>query len=154
MKNQNTKMKKIMHEEAMKRMELMGVKKEHMLNFAETGLPTIVKVTAPDGDVPGKVWPVTPSEMVVEMVRKIEEEKQILVYYIICDEGLWPDGATFPRYSMLHVDQYESDYPLVKEEYIGRCETVPAYVYNGEEDFIELAEVAYHNVSGLLVQLS
>ena len=30
-----------------------------------------------------------------EMINKIEEEYDFFVYYLIEDEGVWPDGCTF-----------------------------------------------------------
>ena len=74
---------------------------------------------------------------------------------MIQDEGLWPDGCTFPRYTFLHVDEYVNDYQMVKDECIGRCGTVPAYVINLEEpECSELAEIKFMNVNGLIINAS
>ena len=90
-----------------------------------------------------------------EMIDKIEEEYDFFVYYLIEDEGLWPDGCTFPRYTFLHVDEYVDDYQMVKDECIGRCGTVPAYVINLEEpECSELAEIKFMNVNGLIINAS
>ena len=90
-----------------------------------------------------------------EMIDKIEEEYDFFVYYLIEDEGVWPDGCTFPRYTFLHVDEYVDDYQMVKDECIGRCGTVPAYVINLEEpECSELAEIKFMNVNGLIINAS
>lgn len=95
------------------------------------------------------------TEEEIQLIRKLEAEKDIIVYYMIQDEGLWPDGCTFPRYTFLHVDKYVEDYQMVKEECIGRCGTVPAYVINLEEpDYSELAEICFMNVGGLIINAS
>ena len=68
---------------------------------------------------------------------------------------MWPDGCTFHRYTMLYVDENEQEYDMVKEECIGRCGTIPAYVVNMEEpDCSELTEFSYEVVDGLLINLS
>ena len=96
---------------------------------------------------------ITDEEM--QLIRKLEAEKNIIVYYMIQDEGLWPDGCTFTRYTFLHVDEYVNDYQMVKDECIGRCGTVPAYVINLEEpECSELAEIMFMNVNGLIINAS
>lgn len=96
---------------------------------------------------------ITDEEM--QLIRKLEAEKKIIIYYMIQDEGLWPDGCTFPRYTFLHVDEYVNDYQMVKDECIGRCGTVPAYVMNLEEpECSELAEIMFMNVNGLIINAS
>ena len=96
---------------------------------------------------------ITDEEM--QLIRNLEAEKNIIVYYMIQDEGLWPDGCTFPRYTFLHVDEYVNDYQMVKDECIGRCGTVPAYVMNLEEpECSELAEIKFMNVNGLIINAS
>ena len=91
----------------------------------------------------------------MQLIRKLEAEKNIAIYYMIQDEGLWPDGCTFPRYTFLHVDEYVDDYQMVKDECIGRCGTVPAYVMNLEEpECSELAEIMFMNVNGLIINAS
>ena len=96
---------------------------------------------------------ITDEEM--QLIRKLEAEKKIIIYYMIQDKGLWPDGCTFPRYTFLHVDEYVNDYQMVKDECIGRCGTVPAYVMNLEEpECSELAEIMFMNVNGLIINAS
>ena len=91
----------------------------------------------------------------MQLIRKLEAEKNIAIYYMIQDEGLWPDGCTFPRYTFLHVDEYVNDYQMVKDECIGRCGTVPAYVMNLEEpERSEQAEIMFMNVNGLIINAS
>ena len=96
---------------------------------------------------------ITDDEM--QMIRKLEAERNIIIYYMIQDEGQWPDGGAFSRYTFLHVDEYVNDYQMVKEECIVRCGTVPAYVMNLDEpDCSELAEIKYMNVGGLIINVS
>ena len=96
---------------------------------------------------------ITDEEM--QLIRNLEAEKNIIVYYMIQDEGLWPDGCTFQRYTFLHVGEYVNDYQMVKDECIGRCGTVPAYVMNLEEpECSELAEIMFMNVNGLIINAS
>lgn len=91
----------------------------------------------------------------MQMIRKLETERNIIIYYMIQDEGQWPDGCTFPRYTFLYVDEYVNDYQMVKEECIVRCGTVPAYVMNLDEpDCSELAEIKFMNVGGLIINVS
>ena len=40
-----------------------------------------------------------------EMIDKIEEEYGFFVYYLIEDEGVWPDGCTFKRYTLPYVSR-------------------------------------------------
>ena len=96
---------------------------------------------------------ITDDEM--QMIRKLEAERNIIIYYMIQDEGQWPDGGAFSRYTFLHVDEYVNDYQMVKEECIVRCGTVPSYVMNLDEpDCSELAEIKYMNVGGLIINVS
>jgi len=80
-----------------------------------------------------------------------EQEKEDLVYYLIQDEGLWPDGCSFPRYTVLYVDKYKDEYEHIKK-YIQMCEIVPAYVINQEAtECSEITEIGFRNVSGLII---
>lgn len=91
----------------------------------------------------------------MQLIRKLEAEKNIVIYYMIQDEGLWPDGCTFSRYTFLHVDEYVNDYQMVKDECIGRCGTVPAYIMNLEDpECSELTEITFMNVNGLIINAS
>lgn len=90
-----------------------------------------------------------------EMINKIEEEYDFLVYYLIEDEGVWPDGCTFKRYTLPYVDKNEEDYEMEREECIGRCGTCPAYIVNMEEpDCSEITEFVYQNVEGMIINAS
>lgn len=96
---------------------------------------------------------ITDKEM--QLIRKVEVEKNIVIYYMIQDEGLWPDGCAFPRYTFLYVDEYVSEYQMIKDECIKRCGTVPAYVFNLEKpDCSGFAEIIFRNVSGLIINVS
>lgn len=90
-----------------------------------------------------------------EMVKEFVKRTGHICYYLIEDEGMWPDGGIFHRYTILYVDENEQEYDMVKEECIGRCGTIPAYVVNMEEpDCSELTEFSYEVVDGLLINLS
>ena len=90
-----------------------------------------------------------------EMINKIEEEYDFFVYYLIEDEGVWPDGCTFKRYTLPYVDKNEEDYEMESEECIGRCGTCPAYIVNMEDpDCSEITEFAYQNVEGMIINAS
>ena len=87
--------------------------------------------------------------------NKIEEEYEFFVYYLIEDEGSWPDGCTFKRYTLPYVDKNEEGYKMEREECIGRCGTCPAYVVNMEDpDCSEITEFVYQNVEGMIVNAS
>lgn len=90
-----------------------------------------------------------------EMINKIEEEYEFFVYYLIEDEGTWPDGCTFKRYTLPYVDKNEKGYKMEREECIGRCGTCPAHVVNMEDpDCSEITEFVYQNVKGMIVNAS
>ena len=90
-----------------------------------------------------------------EMINKFEEEYEFFVYYLIEDEGVWPDGCTFKRYTLPYVDKNEEGYKMELEECIGRCGTCPAYVVNMEDpDCSEITEFVYQNVEGMIVNAS
>lgn len=96
-----------------------------------------------------------PTEEEIQIVKKFEQEYGVIVYYLIQDEALWPDGCTFPRYTLLYVDQNKEEYEMVKEECITSCGTVPAYIMNLEiPECSEFAEIAFHNVGGLIINAS
>lgn len=95
------------------------------------------------------------SDEEMKLIKELEEEKNIVVYYMIQDEGLWPDGESFKRLTLLHVDSYEDDYPFVHDECIGRCKTVPAYVINLDEPGCsETTEIAFRTIQGLIINAS
>jgi len=95
------------------------------------------------------------TEEELQMIKKIEAEHDFIVYYLIEDEGMWPDGCTFKRYTMPYVDKNEEGYELDREESIKGCKTCPAYVVNMEDlDCSELTEFAYLTVGGLIINAS
>ena len=90
-----------------------------------------------------------------EMINKIEEEYDFFVYYLIEDEGIWPDGCTFKRYTLPYVSSNEEEYEMDREDAIKRCGTCPAYVVNMEDpDCSEITEFVYQNVDGMIVNVS
>lgn len=91
----------------------------------------------------------------LQMIKKIETEYNFIVYYLIEDEGIWPDGCTFKRYTLPCVDRNEDDYEMEREECINRCGTCPAYVVNMEDpDCSEITEFRFQNVDGLIINAS
>ncbi len=137
--------------EALERMVILGISIEDRESFSETR--AIPKVFVDHKE--RKVQRREATDEEVEMCRKWEEEKRFLVYYLIQDEGLWPDGCTFPRYTLLYVDEYVNDYNFVKEKSIKACGAVPAFIINMEEpDCSERAEIAFQNVDGLIINMS
>ena len=90
-----------------------------------------------------------------EMIDKIEEEYDFFVYYLIEDEGVWPDGCTFKRYTLPYVSSNEEEYEMDREDAIKRCGTCPAYIVNMEDpDCSEITEFAYQNVEGMIINAS
>lgn len=91
----------------------------------------------------------------LEMIKKIEEKFDFICYYLIQDEGVWPDGCTFDRYTLLYVSKNEEEYEMDKEDAIKGCGTVPVYVINMEDDDCsEITECRFMNVGGLLINAS
>lgn len=140
-----------MVKEAAERLRLMKVSKDDVELFLSEN--TIQKVHVNFEDEIIIKERITDEEL--QMIHQIEEEKDVIIYYMIQDEGIWLDGCTFPRYTFLHVDKYIDDYKMVKEECIKRCKMVMAYVVNMEEaDYSELTEIAYRNCGGVIINAS
>ena len=140
-----------MHFEAMERLKLLQVPILHR-NFYFTNRICVKAIVDRQRK---KITVEEPSEKEFKMIKELEQQKQIMIYYMIQDEGIWPDGATFPRYTFLHVDSFKEEYEYVKEECIANCHTVPVYVVNMEEpDNPELTEVSIRNIDGVLIQTS
>ena len=90
-----------------------------------------------------------------EMIDKIEEEYGFFVYYLIEDEGVWPDGCTFKRYTLPYVSSNVEEYEMDREDAIKRCGTCPAYIVNMEDlDCSEITEFVYQNVEGMIINAS
>lgn len=91
----------------------------------------------------------------LEMIKKVESSYDFIVYYLIEDEGLWPDGCTFKRYTMPYVSANKEEYEMYKEFSIKQCGTCPAYVANMEEpDCSEITEFKFYNVGGMIINVS
>lgn len=91
----------------------------------------------------------------IQMIKDIESKYDFIVYYLIEDEGIWPDGCTFKRYTMPYVGINEEEYEMDKEDAIKRCGTCPAYVVNMEDpDCSEITEFMFHNVGGMIINAS
>ena len=91
----------------------------------------------------------------LQMIKRIEAEYDFIVYYLIEDEGVWPDGCTFQRYTLPYVDKNDECYEMEREECINRCGTCPAYVVNMEDPCCsEITEFRFQNVNGLIINAS
>lgn len=140
-----------MYSEAIERMKLLGVNEEHRRVFLINR--EFIKTTVNHDK--GVVRHMKATSEETQMIQKWEREKNSIVYYIIQDEGLWPDGFKFLRYTLLYVDSYTKDYKMVKENCILKFGTVPAYVINMEElGYSAYGEILFKNVKGLLVNMS
>lgn len=91
----------------------------------------------------------------LQMIKKFESEYKVICYYLIQDEGIWSDGCTFPRYTLLYVGENTDEYEKIREECIKHCGIVPAYVVNMEDlDCSEFGEIKFENVAGNLINVS
>ncbi len=144
------KMMDIMMQEANDRMELLGIREEDINDFIL-------------GEVPGvfvdhgerKFRKEVLDEAEKEMIKKVEEEQNVLVYYVIKDNVNWPDGESFLRYTLCVVDRYVNDYRMVREDCIQNLFTLPAYIVNMDiPEYNELAEFAYRVIGGYLINVS
>ena len=142
--------KSIMHREAKARMELLQVSSDDIDRFLMD--KEITKIVVDHVNM--RVCKQTLTDEEKEVIRQLEQEKEYLVYYLIQDKGLWPDGCSFPRYTVLYVDKYKDAYKHTKQ-YIQNCEIVPAYVINQEEpECSEITEIGFRNVSGLIINVT
>ena len=90
-----------------------------------------------------------------QLITRIEAKYNLIIYYFIQDEGIWPDGCSFPRYTCLYVSNNVDEYEMLRDECILHCGTVPAYIVNMEDmDCSEFAEIAFYNVGGCLINIS
>lgn len=89
------------------------------------------------------------------MIKDFENQYGYFVYYLIEDEGRWPDGCSFKRYTMPYVGPNEEEYDFEKEEVIKRCGNCPAYVVNTEDSSAsEFTEFAFQNVGKMIINVS
>lgn len=141
-----------MYREAVNRMELMGASYEdRCLILKNRSVDYKVVVNHEEKSV----RQVKISDEELKMIRKYEAELGFICYYMIQDEGLWPDGCTFPRITLLYVDECEKEYEMVRDECIKSCGTVPAYVINMEDlSCSEFTEIEFKNMGELLINIS
>lgn len=144
------KMKDIAVQEAKTRMELLGIKEADINSLMEGDL---FKIRVIHSEKKIMKEELTLAEK--EMIKRIEEEKDILVYYVIKDTGLWPDGAEFERYTLAFVDACINDYSSIKDDYIETFHTLPAYMVNMEEpDCSGIEEFEYRIINGVMINAS
>ena len=147
---QEDAMKSIMYREAKERMGIFQVSADDIDRFlAEKEIPKVVV-----DHKNRRICKQALTEEEKEMIGQLEKGKEYLVYYLIQDEGIWPDGCSFPRYTLLYVDKYKEEYLQIKK-YIQMYEIVPAYVVNQEEpECSESTEIGFRNVSGLIMNVT
>lgn len=138
--------------EAVDRLELMKAHyKDRWMILMNRSLDKKVVVNNKEKTV--KRADVTDEEL--QMIKKIEAEHDFIVYYLIEDEGTWPDGCTFKRYTLPYVNRNEEDYEMEREEGINCCGICPAYVVNMEAfECSEITEFRFQNVGGLIINAS
>jgi len=142
----------IMVGEAVERMELMGTDYQERCSVL-TQRTVEKKIVVNHEERSVRKVAITDEE--IQMIRNFENKYGYIVYYLIEDEGLWPDGCTFKRYTMPYVSPNDEEYEMYKEDSIKRCGTCPAYVVNMEEpDCSEITEFAFQNVGGLIINAS
>ena len=146
----SAEMKKTMQKEAVERMQLLGVSEDAIELFKSGSLQ---KVNV-DHRL-GVIIHCEPTAEELQMVKEIEDKYEEMTYYLIMDEGIWPDGCLFPRYTLATVDTNVNDYDFVKDDCIGACKTLPAYIVNMEDpDCSEISEFGYRMVSGTLINIT
>lgn len=140
----------LMYREAKERMKLLQVSADAIEGFFEDN--AITKIVVDHANM--RVCKQIPTEEERELISQLEQERDYLVYYLIQDEGIWPDGCSFPRYTVLYVDKYRDEYEQTKK-YIQMYQIIPAYVINQEEpECSELTEIGFQNVSGLIINVT
>ena len=142
----------LMWKEAVERLELMNAHEQER-NFVLNQRAVENKIVVNHEERSVRRTEITEKE--IQMIKKFEKEYGYIVYYLIEDEGLWPDGCTFKRYTMPYVSTYEEEYEMDKEDAIELCGTCPAYIVNMEEpDCPEITEFKFQNVGGLIINAS
>lgn len=137
-------------QEANDRMELLGIKEEAINNFI---LGDLTKIHVIHAEKRIMKEDLTLEEL--EMVRQIEEIKDVLVYYVIKDTGHWPDGEEFDRYTFAIVDTYLDDYEFIKKECIKDCQTLPAFIINMQvPEYSNQEEFEFRVISGVMINAS
>ena len=141
-----------MFSEAAKRMELMNVNSCDWQTI-EQNKDVHFKIVVNHMEKSIRRKEITEEER--QMITNIEAKYNLIIYYFIQDEGIWPDGCSFPRYTLLYVSDKVDEYEMVRNECILQCGTVPAYIVNMEDaDCSEFAEMEFYNVGGCLINLS
>ena len=137
-------------EEAKERMELLGIDERDIAAFCSGEL---TKVVVDHGEKRFKKDELTDEEK--KMIARIEKEQDIIVYYVIKDKGVWPDGAEFERYPLPSVDTYVNDYGFIKESCIKACGTLVAHVENMEDPRCSgREEFRFKVVKGIMINAS
>lgn len=138
-----------MWNEAVERLKLMGA---HYLEILDILTKSAVKKKIVVNHEEKSVRRVDITEDENKLIKEFEKEYGYFVYYLIEDEGIWPDGCTFKRYTMPYIGTNEEEYEMDKEEAIMRCGTCPAYVVNVEDpDCSEITEFVFSNIGGMII---
>jgi len=147
---QTEELKQVMKNEAIERMTLLNLDWDDIRNLEE-GKLTKQRVDHETGAIRSESL----SEEEMKMIHQVEEKFNLFVYYVIQDEGLWPDGESFPRYTLAEVGSNTGDYEYIKTDAIPFCKTLPAYVINKEVPACsELTEFGYLVVNGALINIT
>lgn len=142
----------IMVGEAVERMEIMAIDHQERCSIL-TQRRVERKIVVDHEERSVRKVAITDEEL--QMIKEFEEKYGYFVYYLIEDEGVWPDGCTFIRYTLPYVSTNEEEYEMDKEDAIKRCGTCPAYVVNMEDpDCSEITEFVFQNVGGLIINAS
>ncbi len=144
-------MREKMRAEALEEMELLKIDSKYISFFKDGELFNKIVVDHENGIISSERY----TEEEKNMIRNIEEENDKLIYYVISDDALWPDGEKFHRYTCLCVSPYEEDWSMVKEECIAQFGTVYAYVVNADDEGAsEYCEIPFQNIQGTVINVS
>lgn len=125
-------------EEALKRMEMLGLMENPIREFKEEGIVNL-------SEGPGLLYWLNDEEQ--EMVRQFEKERESLVYHVIKTHttiGL--------MYSLLNVCKYEVDWEYERERIEDSCPL--AYVINVDiPDFSEYGGIEVKKINGGLKRI-
>ena len=134
--------------EAAEKLELLGISEEEIENFQNRQEIPAVFVNHKEK----KLCKFVLEQEQKDIIEKLKKDKDMLVYYVIIDTGLWQDGCVFKRWSFLTLHNDKSEWNMEKEESIVKYSCVMAYVYNCEEPgYAGLCEMPFRNVNGYLV---
>ncbi len=144
------KMRDTVIREAKERMQMLGMNEEFVKAFLENRLIKIHVIHAEK-----KIMREELTKDEYEMIQRVEKELEIVVYYVIEDKGVWPDGEEFDRYTLAMVDTFVNDYDVIKEKCIRKYQTLPGYIINMEEpECSGQEEFQFRMIHGVMINVS